>query len=87
MKRQQHCEDPDHDLRYRREKMKRQLYCKVTALMQNMDIPVTLCRKQFLRKFQALLTLRGFQFTDQRSIQSALEVILNFRRNPVRHEM
>jgi hypothetical protein len=54
---------------------------EMTCWMNSVDIPMTSRRKQFLRRFQVLLILRGFEVLDRRSVQSAMEVILNLRRS------
>jgi hypothetical protein len=54
---------------------------EITCWMNGLNIPMTSRRKQFLRRFQVLLILRGFVVLDRRSVQSAMEVILNLRRS------
>lgn len=56
----------------------------VTKVMDMMDLSPTPLRMAFLHKFEALLCLRGFSRVDPRSIQSAIEVIVNFSRSPVK---
>jgi hypothetical protein len=63
-------------------KMSTRLYCSLKSWMEDICLPLTLPRKVFLRRFDALLTLRGFSSIDCRSVQSAMEVLLRFRKDP-----
>ena len=63
-------------------KMSTRLYCTLKNWMEDICLPLTLPRKVFLRRFDALLTLRGFSSVDFRSVQSAMEVLLRFRKDP-----
>jgi hypothetical protein len=59
---------------------------EITCWMALINVPMTSRRKQFLRRFQVLLILRGFEILDRRSVQSAMEVILNLRRFPAKQQ-
>lgn len=61
-----------------------ELYEETACLMNTLGIHMTLRRKQFLRRFQVLLILRGFETLDRRSVQSAMEVLINLRRHPIK---
>ena len=62
--------------------LKMPLVDKVGKWMDENELEMTVLRAAFLRKYQALLSLRGFKSLDPRSVVSAMEVILNFRRKP-----
>lgn len=55
-------------------------------MMKDMDIEPTPLRVAFITKFEALLCLRSFSIPDPRSLQAAVQVILNFSRCPTRQE-
>ena len=54
--------------------------------MRDLEIERTPLRVAFIHKYEALLCLRGFSRPDPRSLQSAVQVILNFSRFPTRQE-
>jgi hypothetical protein len=61
--------------------MSQGLYFTLKCWMEDICLPLTLPRKVFLRRFDALLTLRGFSTIDFRSVQSAMEILLNNRKD------
>ena len=62
-----------------------ELFGDIKHWMDSIELPMTIRSKQFLVRFQVLLILRGYEnHVDPRSVQSAMEVILNLRRFPVR---
>ena len=54
----------------------------VKKMMEEMELDPTPLRVAFLKKYECLLCLRGFADVDPRSIQSAIQVLLNFSRKP-----
>jgi hypothetical protein len=52
--------------------------------MRSIDMPVTPLRELFLRRYQALLILRGVSPHHSGCRQSAMEVLLNLSRHPAR---
>ena len=62
------------------------LFLQVNKCMDVLQIEMTPQRKNFLEKFAALLILRERTSLDLRSLQAAMEVILNFHRHPIKQE-
>ena len=54
--------------------------------MRSIDMPLTSLRELFLRRYQALLILRGVSPHLPRCRQAAMEVLLNLSRFPTRQD-
>ena len=59
-------------------------FCK--QMMRDLDLEPTPLRLAFVAKYEALLCLRSFSRPDPRSLQAAMQVILNFSRSPPKQE-